>query len=181
MLQLLPLASADEDFDLGPFWWPLLQKGTPQRVGSEDKIGSSLSLEDDEDEERVLNAEVSDQGISRASTIRRRACIIKVTLEHTCTLAAEWLSHMRFSVSSTQNMAGVVRMRAYRKRAVTKIAWALGPGGPAIGLKLYSTLQKSWPAVRGAPKYLHSVDNMPLESSSALIDNFSGQGMVAPF
>ncbi|KAG7671655.1 hypothetical protein Ndes2526B_g09174 [Nannochloris sp. 'desiccata'] len=66
------------------------------------------------------------------------------------------------TVLSLKSLSSVVRMRAYRKRAITRINWTLGPGGATIGVKLYQTIKAAWPGAKGAPVQIDPIDNKPL-------------------
>jgi len=66
------------------------------------------------------------------------------------------------NVMSLESLSSVIRLRAYRKRAITRINWTLGPGGAVIGVKLYQTIKAAWPGAKGALLRIDPVDNEPL-------------------
>jgi len=72
------------------------------------------------------------------------------------------------------NEMSVVRMKAYRKRAITRLRWSLGTGGPAIGVKLYSMLQSSWPAAKGSIIWLDGRSKKTVLSSRGLVEKSTG-------
>lgn len=77
-------------------------------------------------------------------------------------------------ILSVSNLSSVVRMRAYRKRAITRINWTLGPGGPTIGVKLFATSQSAWPGSKGSLSYVHSMDATPLVKVTTTLDMGTG-------
>lgn len=88
------------------------------------------------------------------------------------------------NVLSMETLGSVVRMRAYRKRAITRITWTLGPGGATIGVKLYATMSTAWPAAKGTPVKVDASDNQILvRAKPTLLDAQTGipleQGQTA--
>lgn len=81
---------------------------------------------------------------------------------------------VREQILSMPALASVVRMRAYRKRSTSRMSWALGPGGPVIGIRLYALVQPAWPAMRGPPSWLHAADYCKLELDRQPIDTTTG-------
>ena len=77
-------------------------------------------------------------------------------------------------ILSISDLSAVVRMKAYRKRAITRINWSLGNGGPTIGVKLFATSQSAWPGAKGATEYVHSMDTAPLVKVSTTLDMGTG-------
>jgi ATP-dependent DNA helicase 2 subunit 1 len=67
------------------------------------------------------------------------------------------------NVLSLESLSAIVRMRAYRKRAIARMNWTLGPGGAAIAVKLYQTIKTVWPqVVKGSATKIDPIDNKPL-------------------
>lgn len=72
----------------------------------------------------------------------------------------------------------IVRSKTFRKRAVTRMLWRLGPEGspaPSIGLKMYSIVQNAWPPEKTSHSIrLDARTHEHLKLSTVFIDEFSG-------
>jgi len=74
--------------------------------------------------------------------------------------------------SGPQDLAGVIKQKAYRKRVLSRdVRWSFGAGFE-IAVALYAMIQ---PAVKGTYTYVKAQNNEPLRSETAYICNDTGE------
>ena len=74
--------------------------------------------------------------------------------------------------SGVQDLAGVIKQKAHRKRVLSRdVRWSFGAGFE-IAVALYAMIQ---PAVKGTYTYVKAQNNEPLRSETAYICNDTGK------
>ena len=73
--------------------------------------------------------------------------------------------YLKRSTLCAQNLPGLLRQKAYRKRTAGRLRWQF-PGGFQLAVALYALVQ---PATRGGPTFLNANTNQPLQVESAMV------------
>jgi ATP-dependent DNA helicase 2 subunit 1 len=147
-LSLMPLVGPGEPpFELSPFWAELMRRGTPA--------------------DPVAPAAAGDTGDAGGGGGVEEPPAPAPALQ-------ELLDERVWPLGA---FSTTVRAKAFKKRALTRLSWVLGPaGGAAIGLRLHKLLAPAWPNQRAAGAvWFDALDNVALKPSTAAIAQDTGE------